>query len=35
MPGISPREKVVMRYWIVAAVSAVIGVVVALAHLAG
>lgn len=30
-----PREKVVMRYWIVAAVSAVIGVVVALAHLAG
>jgi phospho-N-acetylmuramoyl-pentapeptide-transferase len=27
------REKVVMRYWIVAAVAAVIGVVVALAHL--
>lgn len=29
-----PREKVVMRYWIVAAVAAVIGVVVALAHIA-
>jgi phospho-N-acetylmuramoyl-pentapeptide-transferase len=29
-----PREKVVMRYWVVAAVAAVIGIVVALAHIA-
>jgi phospho-N-acetylmuramoyl-pentapeptide-transferase len=29
-----PREKVVMRYWIVAAVAALLGVVVALAHIA-
>jgi phospho-N-acetylmuramoyl-pentapeptide-transferase len=28
------REKVVMRYWVVAAVSAVLGLIVALAHIA-